>query len=523
MNDAHPKPRLKGKAGADPLDEGDAQAERPKPVLAAAAGKAAKGAGSAGSGEAAAPEWKSARTSKARANKAGAKAGPSKVAGHGKSKPSARPQPKPKSAPARSSSAVPSSSPVKQKKPPPAPAANPSPNPAMQPAPSPEPQPAVQAAVVPPPAGPARRRGRHVAVLASFLIWVLLPAAATAWYLYERAADQYASKVGFSVRKEEIGSAIELLGGITNLGGASSSKDTDILYEFIQSQKLVSDIDRDIDLRQIWSKPEGDPIFSFDPEAPIEDLVDYWNRMVRISYDQGAGLIEVEARAFDAGDATAIAEAVFIKSSEMINDLSAIAREDAIRYAREELTTAVERLKTAREAVTRFRNKHQLVDPELDLQSQTGLIGNLQGQLAEALIEVDLLSETARAGDPRLEQARRRVEVIKERIAAERRKLGIGEQSGSADVFADLVGEYERLVVDREFAERSYTAALASYDTALAEARRKSRYLAAYMKPTTAQSPEYPKRFLVLALVTLFLFLSWSIVTLVTYALKDRR
>jgi capsular polysaccharide transport system permease protein len=374
-----------------------------------------------------------------------------------------------------------------------------------------------------PAAGPARTRPRHWLLLLSFVVCVLLPLAGAAWYLWTRAADQYASTVGFSVRREEVSSAIELLGGITALSGSSSS-DTDILYEFLQSQKLVADIDAEMDLRSIWSRPRAtDPVFTFDPDGTIEDLVAYWPRMVRISYDGGSGLIEIRVLAFDPADATRIATEIFDRASEMINDLSAIAREDALRYAREELETAVERLKTAREAVTEFRNRNQLVDPAIDLQAQAGLIGTLQAQLAEAMIEVDLLSDTTSASDPRLIQAQRRVEVIEARLAAERDKLGLGTPDQQGEVLAQLVGEYERLSVDREFAERSYTAALAAYDAAQAEARRKSRYLAAHILPTTAESPRYPQRAMLLGLAGLFLFLTWAILALVIYSLKDRR
>ncbi len=173
--------------------------------------------------------------------------------------------------------------------------------------------------------------------------------------------------------------------------------------------------------------------------------------------------------------------------------------------------------------MTLFRNRNQLVDPTLDLQSQAGLLGSLEAQLAEAQIEVDLLRETIRGSDPRLTQAERRVEVIRARIAAERRKLGIGDQGGASSAFADLVGEYERLVVDREFAEQAYVSALAAYDAALAESRRKSRYLAAYVTPTKAEAAEYPERVTILLLLSMFLFLAWSIITMVLYSFKDRR
>lgn len=372
------------------------------------------------------------------------------------------------------------------------------------------------------PVRPARVKRRHRGVVLSFIVLVLLPLAVAGWYLWTRAADQYASTVGFSVRTEEVGSAIEILGGITELSGSSSS-DTDILYEFLQSQKLVRDIDEQLDLRGIWSKAENDPIYSYDTSGTIEDLLEHWQRKVSVYYDTGTGLMELRVLAFDPNDANAIAEAVFAKSSSMINELNAIAREDAIGYAREELETALERLRQARQVLTQFRNRNQIVDPTVDLQSQAGLLGSLEAELANSLIELDLLKQTSRAGDPRIVQAERRVQVIEERIDAERKKLGFGSGTEDGDFLADLVGEYERLVVDREFAETAYVSALAAFDASQAEARRQSRYLAAHVLPTLAERAEYPQRSLLLGLLGLFLFLGWSIIVLVYYALRDRR
>ena len=371
---------------------------------------------------------------------------------------------------------------------------------------------------------PAQTRARHWVLMLSFILLVLAPIGGVAWYLWTRAADQYASTVGFSVQREQGGSAFDLLGGITQLSGSSSS-DTDILYEFLQSQKLVADIDAQLDLRTLWSRPENDPWFRFDPTGAIEDLVIYWKRMVQVNYDGGSGLIELRVLAFSPDEARTVAQAIYDEATQMINDLSAEAREDAIRYARDELEVAVERLKTAREAVTEFRNLHQIIDPSIDLQSQVGLMSTLQNQLAEALIEVDLLPATTSASDPRRTQALRRVEVIEARLADERANVGIGIGAGSpaGEAFAQLIGDYERLNVDREFAQQSYVAALAAYDGAQAEARRKSRYLAAHILPTTAETARFPERGTLLALAGLFLFLSWAILSLIAYSLKDRR
>ena len=369
-------------------------------------------------------------------------------------------------------------------------------------------------------ASPAIIKPRHRLVVMSFLAVVLLPVLVCAAYLWGVAKDQYASTVAFSVRREDPAAAVEILGGLSGLTKSSSS-DTDILYEYLRSQKLVADMDGQLDLRGIWSKPSGDPVFTYDPDGSIEDLVDYWQRMVRTSYDSTTGLIEVRVLAFEPEDATMIAQALMEQSARMINDLSAAAREDAVRFSREELAVAQDRLRSAREEMTSFRVANQIVDPATDFQAQAGLVGLLENQLAEAQIEIDLLAGTAES-DPRLIQAKRRAEVILARIAAERAKVGADGRAGRQD-YAALAADYERLLVDLEFAQKSYVAALSAYDLAKAESQRTSRYLAAHVLPTRAEVSRYPERFSILGLAMLFLGLLWSIGTLVAYSLKDRR
>lgn len=366
------------------------------------------------------------------------------------------------------------------------------------------------------------RRPRHTGLIVAFCALVVIPTLVAAFYLFAIADDQYHSTVGFSVQKKDETSPVELLGGITSLAGSATS-DADILFEYIHSQEMIEAIDAQFDLRTIYGKPEFDPIFAFSPDKSIEDLIEYWQRVVRVNYDTATGLIELEVLAFTPQDATRVTQAIFQESSRLINEISNIAREDITRYANEEVDISVERLKTAREAVTEFRSRTQIVDPSADIQGQMGLLNTLQAQLAEALIDMDILADNTRVGDSRLDQAKTRIEVIRARIAEERNKLGVGDTSGREGSYAMLVSEYERLIVDREFAEASYTAALAGYDAALSDARQQNRYLAAYIKPTKAQSSQYPQRYAIVALVGLFSLLLWSILTLVYYSIRDRR
>ncbi len=373
------------------------------------------------------------------------------------------------------------------------------------------------------PARQARRKSRHLGMMLSFVLLVLLPVSGAGYYLWEHAQDQYTSDLGFTVRSEEAPSAVDLLGGLSSLSNSSSS-DSDILYEFIQSQEMVKRVDDQLGLHAMYSLHHDiDPLLSLPKDSSIEDLVRYWHRMVLISYAPGTGLIELKVKAFTPQDAQNIAQLIFTESSKMINQLSAIAREDAIRYAREELDQVVEQLKTARQNLTAFRSRTQIVDPSADIQLQMGLLNTLQQQLGNELINYDVLLINIQPNDPRLEQSEQRIAALRARIAQEREKFGSGGDAADGEDYATLVAEFERLTVEQEFVEQKYSGALKNYDIAQAEAQRQSRYLAAYLAPTLAESPQYPRRLLLLGLTALFSLMVWSTGCLLYYSLRDRR
>lgn len=383
----------------------------------------------------------------------------------------------------------------------------------------------------------ARLHTRHWRVVWGFILMVVLPSALAGVYLYTRAADQYVSTLGFVVRSETAPTGADLFGGITGLAALSggSSSDTDILYEYLQSQTLVNAVDDTLDLDNLWGRVHRrDPIFAYDPSGTIEDLHGYWPRMVRITYDSGAGLITLDVHAFEPQAAQDIIRQIEVESSAMINRLMGIARSDRIANAQRELTRAEDRLRDARSALTTFRARNNMVDPLKDLEGEVGIIHQLQAQLVEEIVALDVLrsrqkadpstgqnARRIKATDVRVEQAQNRVAIIEQRITAERRKFGTNPDGSGRD-YAKLTGDYERLAADRDMAQSAHMTTLAAYDVARAEAQRQSRYLAAYTAPTLAQSSTHPNRPMLIALLATALTLAWSVITLIGYSLRDR-
>ena len=153
-----------------------------------------------------------------------------------------------------------------------------------------------------------------------------------------------------------------------------------------------------------------------------------------------------------------------------------------------------------------------------------GVMNNLQQQLAETQVEHDLLLATTNDSDLRVVQAQRRIDVIRDRIAAERDAFAtISDEVGAlVENYPTLIAEFESLTVDLEVAEETYRASLTALDIARSNASRQSRYLATYINPTRAEASEFPQRFVLIGLIGLFLMLGWSVMALIYYSIRDR-
>ena len=386
------------------------------------------------------------------------------------------------------------------------------------------PMPRPRAVALDPGSPPARVRRRHWLAMLAFLLLVALPTVLAGAYLYTTAADRYASRLAFSIRSGDTAPSLEILGTVTQLGGSSMLTDGRILYDFIRSQQIVETVRTRLPLEEYWNRRPEAWVFSLGRDQSIEELVDYWNRMVDVSLDPVTGIITIEVRAFTANDAQAIAAAILAASTDLVNRLSETARTDAVRFAALELEAAEARLRVIRARLAQFRDRAQEVDPSENARMAVDLLAGLEQELAGARVRLGILRATLDENAPRIGLLKRRIAALEARIEAERTRLGRGSATDNAQAGAlsRIVGEYEELVVDRDFAEQAYSLALAAYQQAEAEARRRHRYLAPHIAPTLAEEAEYPDRPMLLGGLFLLAVAVWSILVLGAWNLRDR-
>ncbi|MDQ7263533.1 hypothetical protein NM680_17175 [Paracoccus sp. PS-1] len=369
-----------------------------------------------------------------------------------------------------------------------------------------------------PPVGRSGWKRVHTLVLASFLLVFALPSLLVATYMFLIAKDQYVSEVSFVVRDEETPNLGLLAGfGLSSVGNTTT--DAQILYKYLRSPNFVAQLDRELDLRAMFTKPKGDPVFTLREGSSQEQLVDYWRRMVTISVDSATGMIEIEVRAFTSEDAHRIAQGIHKAAGRLVNAVSDEARDNSLRYAQRDLAKTEDDLAKARVALARFRDKYKLIDPQSVVNINASVVTSLSQELTEAMVQVETLRNQGTA-DVRLTQAQLRVDVLKRRIEQEQQSYAT---SAPSDVsFSSVVDEYTKLQLDLELAEKSYALALSGVEGARAKSEQDSRYLATFVEPTLAETATRPRRLMITLLAVTFIFIGWLSLVLIGYSNRDR-
>ena len=370
----------------------------------------------------------------------------------------------------------------------------------------------------------SKLRMRHAVIVGSFIAGVVVPASLSTFYMMFVAADQYHSTSSFAVRSIEVSSGADLMGLFTQASTGNTGADSYILIDYIRSSKMLGDVEQKFNLESIFAVRGLDYFYGLRSGEAVEDKLAYWRNMVRINYDHASGIMELEVRAFDPVEAQEIAKFIIQRSDELINNLSASARDGVLRASREEMQLSEARLIKARTALREYRDVSQEVDPVEGAKLALQIIGGLEAELVK--LNSDLSTAQAQMSDdtPRMRVLKTRIESLEKQLNTERQRLGSGEQGNgapSSDV-AGRIQKYESLETEREFAERAYGASLASLEKARVDAGSKQRYLGVFIDPTLSELAQYPARFLNSFIVTLGLLFAWAVFVMGYYNIRDR-
>jgi capsular polysaccharide transport system permease protein len=364
----------------------------------------------------------------------------------------------------------------------------------------------------------------------TFIGLVLVPSFAAAVYFALIASDQLAAEARFAVRQIAADSSdTSASGSNTSESGGSSvnfsftapGQNAFIVTSYIQSRAIVDDLNAQINLREIFRRPEADFWARLKRNASIDELTDYWKSMVSTYIDAPSGIVTLQVRAFRADDAVTVARTVLQLSELLVNRISDRARSDAMAMSEEEVRHAYEMTQAALANLHQFRDTAGIIDP---VQAGTEIGKLLVPLLTEKIrLESDLFVAGRNLDDsaPTIKALKSQLDSTEQQIAGLRGKLT--STAGDSKSLTASLAKFEELDLQRQFAEKLYTLAQADLDRARQRADRQSVYLTVFVPPSLPEESRYPRRVAFPILILLGLTILWSIGAMIVASVEDHR
>ena len=374
-----------------------------------------------------------------------------------------------------------------------------------------------------PPLPMASGRGSH-ALFISFIVCVVLPAIVASIYYFALASNQYVSQFRFAVTDSssptstsDVSGLSSLLGGIT----APNSSQNYLVTDYLTSPEVVDQLQSKINLISIYSKKTIDWWSRFNPSQPIEKFIPYWKSMVTANYDPVTGLAMAQVRAFSPKDAHLIATEMVKLAERLVNNIATRPQKNAVRYAENDVRQAEDRLKTIRAEMTKYRDKERVIDPNSSVvTSNVTLAQSLRASLVQLHTELSSLTQQ------HIDKNAPTIRVLQSRIDATRKQLTaieaqIGQATNGNQPLSNVVGQYEQLNLELQFAQNMVTSTMQTLEQARANAAAQHLYITPYVQPTMPESSTYPKRIQSILVLAFYCTAAWFVGVLLFRSIRE--
>ena len=355
-----------------------------------------------------------------------------------------------------------------------------------------------------------------------FVLCVLLPTVISIIYYGFYAADIFISESRFVLRSPQKQSQSGLVGALLQGTGFSRSQDDAYsVHDYIKSRDALKMLDDNLKLKAAYSEPKIDILNRFsgiDGDDSFEALHKFYQKHVGIEYDTASSITALKTQAFTAKDAYLMNVELLDMSEKLVNQLNDRGRRDLVSYAEQEVQEAERRAKNAALAVSKFRSSNTVVDPEKQSAQQLIAVGKLQEELIATNNQLSQLKSLA-PDNPQVPVLKVRADYLQKAINAETAKVA---GSGTSSL-TSKAANYERLSLDREFADKSLAFAMTSLTSAKNEAQRQQLYLERLVQPSLPDIAVEPRRVRSTLSVLLLGLITWGVLTMLIAGVREHQ
>jgi capsular polysaccharide transport system permease protein len=363
-----------------------------------------------------------------------------------------------------------------------------------------------------------RLKGRFARINWLFSAVVVAPTILATVYFGLIASDVYISESRFVVRSPQRQAPTALGALLQGAGFSRSQDDTYSVHDFMLSRDALRKLDDQLALGKSFGSSDIDLLSRFNflrLDDSFEALYRYYQKRVGIDLDSASSISVLRVNAFTAADSYRMNERLLEMGEQLINTLNERGRQDMIRFAASEVEAAEKKAKTAALVLSSYRNNNSVFDPERQSALQLQQVSKLQDELIATKTQL-VQVRTFTSENPQIPALQKRVDTLQSEIDTQMAKV-----TGGAASLTNKAAEYERLALDRAFADKQLAAALASLEQARNDAQRKQLYLERIVQPNTPDIAIEPRRLRAILSTLVLGLIAWGILSVLVAGIRE--
>jgi capsular polysaccharide transport system permease protein len=352
-----------------------------------------------------------------------------------------------------------------------------------------------------------------------FFLVVALPTLLASIYYGLVASDVYISESRFVVRNPQRANQTGLGALLQGTALSRSQDETYSVHDFVKSRDALRELDAQMGLRKLYEAPTIDFVNRFNTlewwDKSFEALFRHYLRHVEIEYDTVSSITVLRVRAYSAESALKMNEQLLEMGERLVNTMNLRSRRDLIQVAEMEVKSAESRAKDATVALSQFRSGRAVFDPDRQSALQLQGIAKLREELLAAQTQLEQVRKVS-PDNPQIGSLELRVQALQKAVDDESARI-LGREGG----LTAKAPAYDRLALEKVFAERQLATALVALDTARNEAARKQLYLERLVQPNTPDMALEPRRIRSVLVVFLLGLILWGVLSLIVSSVKE--
>jgi capsular polysaccharide transport system permease protein len=365
-----------------------------------------------------------------------------------------------------------------------------------------------------------RSNSRRNWQLAVFIIG--LPMAVAIIYYCFFAVDRYVSSAQIVVGDKSGSSAQQIPGLALLMPTASTVSRQETLYlsQYIVSPDMLHVLEQQLQWHQHYSSQVTDPLYWISSKIDREDLLDYYQRLVTVRYDDTTGLLSVAVQGLTPQFSYDTLRVILDSSEKFVNEFSRHIARDQVQFAQDELAKARNNYETKRTELIDFQNANNVLDAESSAQSQATIVSSLEGTLATERATLRGLLSSLNNDSPQVKQQRIRILALERQLATEKDLLASPVRGNHMN---SVVAKFRKLMVDTQISEDAYKLSVSAVENARIDASKKIHSLLTIVSPNVAETALYPDRIYNLFTLFVVLVFVYSITRFVIASIEDHR